>query len=348
MAYYSSLEHLWHLYDRCKREYAFAATTIEEFEQWKLRTRNRLCEITGMDLCEKVELTPIQVSSVQEQGYIREYWLIQTEPEITMPFYLLKPISNGNGAAVIVPHGHGGGKEGTIADMDNPGVLSHKQWFKDTVFAKQLVQQGYVVACPDARGAGERREFIQQGDTAAAWSSNSHRELLQVGIGFGQSPIGWFVWDLMRLIDFLQTQPGIDKDRIGCAGMSGGGQQTIWLAALDDRIKVAVTSGYFYGMKESLLKLPNNCACNFIPFMWKTADIGDLGALIAPRAFLIESGQRDPLNGAPGLDNVYPQVETTKKAFTLLDAENKLFHSVHSGAHEWNGKDVIPFLEKWL
>lgn len=348
MSYYTSLEHLCHLYDSSKREYAFSSSSIKEFEEWKVKTRKRLWEITGMDLCEKSDLLPVKVSSVEEEGYIREYWKIQTEPEIIMPFYLLKPLSNANGAAMIVAHGHGGGKECTIADMENPGVLAHKDWFTDNVFAKQLVKEGYIVACSDARGAGERREFPEQGDSATEWSSNSHRELLQVGIGFGQAPIGWFTWDLMRLVDFLEVQPNVNKQRIGCAGMSGGGQQTLWLAALDDRIKAAITSGYFYGMKESLVKLPQNCACNFIPFIWKTADMGDIGALIAPRAFLVESGEHDPLSGAPGLGNVYPQVEITKKAFRLFGAENKLLHSIHSGGHQWNGKDVIPFLKKWL
>jgi len=348
MTYYTSLEHLCNLYDSCKREYAFSAQSIEEFQEWREKARKRLWEITGMDLCQKTDLSPVKVSAVEEEGYIREYWLIQTEPEITMPFYLLRPVSNANGAAMIVAHGHGGSKEVTVGDEGNPVVAAHKEWLGKNVFAKQLVKEGFIVACPDARGAGERREFPQQGDTAKEWASNSHRELLQLSIGFGQAPIGLFTWDLMRLVDFLETQPDVDRERIGCAGMSGGGQQTIWLAALDDRIKAAVTSGYFYGMKESLVKLPQNCACNFVPYMWKTMDMGDIGALIAPRALLIESGENDPLSGAPRMENVYPQVEIARKAFRLFNAEDRIVHSVHPGGHQWSGKDVMPFLKKWL
>ncbi len=117
---------------------------------------------------------------------------------------------------------------------------------------------------------------------------------------------------------------------------------------LDERIKAAVTSGYFYGMKESLVLLPHNCSCNYVPGIWKTADMGDMGALIAPRAFLIETGEKDPLNGISGLKNVISQYEIVKNAYKLLQADDKLQHSIHEGGHEWNGKDVPDFIKKYL
>ena len=142
--------------------------------------------------------------------------------------------------------------------------------------------------------------------------------------------------------------PEVDAERIGCAGMSGGGQQTLWLAAIDNRVKAAVTSGYFYGYKEALLRMCANCSCNYIPNMWRTMDMGDMGAMIAPRALFVESGEKDGLNGAPGLDNVYPQVEIARSAFRLYGAEEKLKHSVHPGGHQWVGTGVIEFFNENL
>lgn len=345
--YYTSLEAMAKRYDKTVREYAFHPTDREGHKAWREAAAKRLREIAGMELCERAEPQAEKQWEEAMEGFVKEHWTMQTEPGVVMPFYLLRP-EHPNGAAVVVPHGHGPGKEGTVANAQNPAVDAFKKYSLDGCFAHNLARAGYLVACPDARGAGERRERGQQGDAPENWSSNSHRELLQVAIGFGQSVIGLMVWDLMRLMDFLVRQPDVDPERIGCAGMSGGGQQTLWLAALDTRIRAAVTSGYFYGMKESLVCLPANCACNFVPGMWTVMDMGDMGAMIAPRALFIESGEQDGLNGAPGMDNVYPQVEIARSAYALYNEEEKLCHSVHPGGHVWVGDGVIEFFDRWL
>ena len=345
--YYTTLEALVKKYERRERRWEFRAEDCEAHEIWRQGAVERLREIAGVDGCEETEPMPQRHRAAVQEGYVREYWTIRTEPEIVMPFYLLRP-GKANGAAVIIPHGHGSGKEGTICDRDNPGVMASGQAQAGECFAEKLVRAGYMVFCPDERGSGERREAKQQGDRPEDWRSNSHRELLQTAIGFGQSMIGMAVWDLMRLVDFVEQQPEIGEGRIGCAGMSGGGQQTIWLAALDQRIKAAVTSGYFYGMKESLIVLAGNSACNYVPHMWETMDMGDMGAMIAPRPLFIESGEKDGLNGPSGLGNVYPQVETARRAYELYGAEERLVHRVHPGGHQWVGEGVMEFLEKSL
>ena len=76
-------------------------------------------------------------------------------------------------------------------------------------------------------------------------------------------------------------------------------------------IKAAVVSGYFYGYRESLLVKHQNCSCNYVPHLYETADMGDLGALIAPRPLLVETGARDPLNGQSGMKNVNSQMAIT-------------------------------------
>lgn len=332
--YYTCKEYYEKKFDSVKREYTFTADTQEAHQAWKKAARERLIEITGMNQCVRAEAQAECKESTQMDGYVEEYWLMQTEPGVTMPFYFLKP---GNGEAkncptMVNPHGHGGGKEKTFRD-----------WF-----AVDLAKKGYCVVCPDARGSGERREQWQQGDEAEKLRMNSHREIQQMILGFGQCMAGLAVWDLMRLLDLICTWDCVDENRIGCAGMSGGGQQTVWFAALDDRIKVAITSGYFYGFKDSLVSLPGNCACNFVPNMWRTMDMGDMGAMIAPRPFFVESGEKDHLEGARGLENVYPQVQTAKKAFALYGAEEKLVHSIHDGGHEWRGNGMLDFIDRNL
>lgn len=345
--YYETLNALAEKYDRTPKEYAFRAKTQEEHKLWQAAARKRLWEITGLNDCEKVEANPQKLQSWKMEGYEKEYWLMSTEPSIQMPYYLLRPDSP-NGSAVLALHGHGGGKETTIGDQSKPNVAAHAEWFGGPTLAEELVQEGYIVVCPDERGSGDRREIFEQGDTAEDWSACSHRELEQIALCFGQSMVGLAVWDFMRLVDVIEQMPEVKEGRIACAGFSGGGQMTLWLAALDDRIRVAVQGGYFYGMRDSLLLMPNNCACNFVPFMWKTMDMGDLGALIAPRPLLVENGETDPLNGHRGIENVYEQFEITKKAYALYGREEHVIHRSHPEGHVWHRLGVKEFLAKEL
>ena len=124
--------------------------------------------------------------------------------------------------------------------------------------------------------------------------------------------------------------------------------QTLDLAAVDTRVKAAVVSGYFYGVYESLLIQNMNCMCNLVPNLWQDFDMGDIGALIAPRGLLIETGDADPLNGRSGLANVKSQVEITRKTYNALDASNKLEHHIFSGGHKWDGTRALPWLKEML
>ena len=346
--YYTSMKYMRHLYDRTKREYRFQAETQEEFSKWKERTRKRLKEIIGLERCTYADEERAELHIEEDKGkFIQQYWTLQTEPDVYVPFYVLKPKTDGRHPLILNPHGHGGGKEKTLGDLSRADVRERYRE-GDKTFAVTMAEKGYVVVCPDARGSGERREKNQQGDTLNKQQENSHLELLKIGIGFGIAPIGWLVWDLMRLLDFVERQPFVDSDRIAVVGMSGGGHQSLWLGALDDRIKVIVTSGYFYGMKEALLEMPENCPCNYVPYIWETVDMGDIGALLAPRPFLVESGIYDLLNGKSGIENVNSQIDIARRAYQLFGKEDFLMHSVHGGGHVWTGTDVVPFVENNL
>jgi hypothetical protein len=88
------------------------------------------------------------------------------------------------------------------------------------------------------------------------------------------------------------------------------------------------------------------CSCNYAPHVWEIVDIGDLGALVAPRTMVIETGNKDKLNGKSNLANVTPYVETARQAYKLFNAENRLTHDVFDGGHLWHGIVAIPILKK--
>jgi hypothetical protein len=85
-----------------------------------------------------------------------------------------------------------------------------------------------------------------------------------------------------------------------------------------------------------------------VPGLWQIADMGDIGALIAPRPLLIETGRYDELNGQRGVANVIEQCEITRQAYALLGVEDRLAHTLFEGGHRWDGADVLPWLARWL
>lgn len=277
--------------------------------------------------------------------------LIQTEPEVWMPFYVLVPDDLKVGEkrpCMIATHGHySGGKYSPAGRSDIPAIKDQIERFNYD-YGVKFVKEGYITFCPDARGFGERREWMMQDDVEENFLSSTCIPLNHMAICLGQSLTGMWTWDLMRLVDYIGTREDCDPMRIGCGGLSGGGLQTLWLAAMDDRVKCAVVSGYFYGYKDSLLKRSDNCGCNYVPHLWETADICDLGALIAPRPLLIETGNRDRLNGERGLVNATEQVEIARKAYSLCNAQDRLCHHVFEGEHLWNGEKTYHFIREWL
>lgn len=333
------------------RAMAFQGSTRAEATNWQKKARRRLVELLGLQYFQPCSFKPVKVGSTPQDGFTREEWRIQTERDVWLPFYLLVPDAlNAPTPLILCPHGHSSvGNLATAGRSDIPEMQPVIAKFNYD-YGVQLARRGFITACPVARGFGERREPAVQNDrdNAGLLLSSSCHHLMLAGAPLGLTVQGMWTWDLIRLLDFLSQDKRVDANRIGCAGLSGGGLQTLNLAALDTRVKAAVVSGYFYGVKESLQIQNGNCDCNLVPHLWENFDMGDIGALIAPRGLFIETGDVDPLNGPSGLKNVKPQVSIARKAFRAMDATSQLRHYVFAGDHRWDGTRAIPWLQQQL
>ncbi|MGL6174168.1 MAG: dienelactone hydrolase family protein [Cellulosilyticaceae bacterium] len=349
--YYTCMEQLIEVFEREGRKKKLVAHTLSEFESWKLEVRELLIQLTGINKMQWCELKTQVIERVELEEFIREKVLLQVEPHVWMPVYVLYPHSIEKGVkrpCVIAAHGHlGAGKYAVAGRVDIPSVKEKIEHYNYD-YGVQLVKEGYIVFCPDARGFGERRESTKQTDQVEDFITSTCSQLSNMALPLGRTVAGMCTWDLMRLIDYIETRIECDLDKLGCVGFSGGGMQTLWLAALDERIKCGVTSGYFYGYKDALLKLSGNCACNYVPHLWEYIDMGDLAALIAPRPLLIQSAQSDKLNGERGLENVLEQMNILKQAYSLFEQVDDLEHDVVEGGHKWHTPMPIKFIKKHL
>lgn len=299
---------------------------------WVERRRTRLRQLMGPEPS-RVPLNVETLESTACDGYRRDKIVFDTEDTMSVPAYLLVPDARAGvppGAAVLACHGHGPGKSQVVG-------LEHTD-MPNADYALQLARRGYVVLAPDLRCFGERLDWNPE-DHYACDTNLVHAAMA------GSNPLTQNVWDLMRSLDVLAEHPLVDPHRLGMVGISYGGTVTLFTAAVDQRVAAAVVSGYFSSWSESH-KMPwNMCGSQVLFGMLGRLEHEDLGALVAPRPLLIETGTEDPLFPVAAATE---SVRRTRLVYEAGGGSDRLVHDVFEGGHEWHGIEALPFLDRWL
>jgi len=151
------------------------------------------------------------------------------------------------------------------------------------------------------------------------------------------------LWDLFRCVDILASRPEVDKERLGVAGLSMGGEWTMWIAACDPRLKAAVVSGWMC-TTEGVFSVPN-CECWQLPGLVELMDICEAHLVIAPRPVVFESAE---------FDDCFP-IRHTREGFERIRAGYKVFgaegavtQDIWPAGHEWHGAAAYPIIDKAL
>ena len=342
--------------ERLKREgrsAAFKGTTPEDFEAWQIATRVRLFDLLGLSIMDRVSIEARELDRVKiAGGIVRTHAMLQVERDVWMPFYLLEPQSpkldaRGRKCCYICLHGHQGAGAASVAGVTGVPAVDDAVRKFNYDYGLRLARMGYVTVCPDARGWGYRRDWKGQGDDENSFLRGTCLNQARMAEPLGLTVAGLNAWDNMRLIDYLEARGDIAMDDLGCFGFSGGGYMTLYLAALDPRVRKAFVSGYLYGVDDSLLHLNGNCSCNYTPGLWRLLDMGDIASLIAPRPLLVQSCEEDHLNGSRGLKNVDEQLEIVRDAYKLLSRRDGLRHEVCPGEHHLGVAHLAEDIE-WL
>jgi dienelactone hydrolase len=304
--------------------------------QWRERCRARLVALLG-PMPSRVPLDLEVRGTVDCGSYARHSIVFDSEPTMSVPAYLLVPHDRTSpGAAVLAQHGHGPGKSevcGLDDDASHAAVAAH-----NGDYAHQLAERGYVVLAPDLRCFGERADWNPPDKYGCDLN-------LVHALAAGANPLAQNLWDLACALDVLAAHPLVDPARIGMVGLSYGGTATLFLAAHDERIRAAVVSGYFCDWRDSHRVPWNLCGSQVLPGMLGELEHVDLGALVAPRPLLVETGTEDLIFPEAGARREMARLESVYEA---LGARERLEHDVFEGGHRWHGERAYPFLERWL
>jgi dienelactone hydrolase len=274
----------------------------------------------------RVPLAPETKESGDTEGLSQLRFSFAADAEQRVPGIIVKQTkSTGRRPVVIALHGTGGNKDGQLALL------------------KELAGRGFLGVAIDGRYHGER--------TRAGKGSVEYNEAILRAYRTGREHPFLYdtVWDVMRLIDYLETRADVDPKGIGVIGFSKGGMETYLAAAVDQRIAVAVpcigVQSFRWAIEnnswksriETLQAAINGAAKDagvaeidadfvrkfydrIVPGIYGQFDGPEMLPLIAPRPLLVINGDTDPRTPLPGVKEC---TTNAQKAYAVARAEEK-------------------------
>jgi dienelactone hydrolase len=293
------------------------SSDLESPARWQTRRplyRDEYFYMLGLSpLDERTPLKATVTGTHAGDGFVIDMLHYQSRPALYVTGNLYRPPAVKPGErlpAVFYVCGHSGrGRDGNKTAFQGHGI-----WF---------ARHGYVCLVVDTLQLGE----------IAATHHGTYRENRWWWHSRGYTPAGVECWNGVRGIDYLISRPDVDPEKIAVTGISGGGAATFWIAAADERVKVAVPVS---GMADLPSYVPNrvingHCDCMFLynTFEWPWARIA---GLVAPRPLLFVNSDADPIFPMDANERIISQLE---RLYSLYGAGDRVDAVVSVGGHAY-------------
>jgi len=329
------------LYAAAPRRLRFQARTRAEAEAWQRELAAKLTDLVGGFPAARSPLRPHTIDVRSFPGYRREKVVFDSRDGVSVLAYVLTPSATPSPApAMICVPGHGRGVDDIVGIDEQGRDRTNKDGYQHD-FAIQVAEAGIAAVAIEPMGFGCRRDAL---NAARGLAQKGCEPIAGGALMLGQTTIGWRVWDIMRTIDYIATRADLDSSRVGCMGISGGGTATLFAAALDPRIGVAMVSGYLNTFRDSVGSLAH-CVDNYVPGILNWAEMHDIAGLIAPRPLFVESGERDhifPLHASVA------SFQAVRAIYQVFGAQDRIEQEVFPDEHAFWGRRGIPFIARHL
>jgi dienelactone hydrolase len=231
---------------------------------------------------------------------------------------------------ILNPHGHA--KTGRLHDDDIASYQARCITYArmgGVAFMWDMVD--YNDSAMQLNGRYEDETYV--GVHKSSWNQRRNRRTL-----WNVNSLGIQLWNSIRALDFLESLPEVDPNRLASTGESGGGTQTFLLGAVDDRLKVGapvcMVSAFMQG----------GCTCENAPGLRYDTHNVEFGAMMAPRPLMLVSVTKDWTQHTETVE--LPAIRSVYKA---LGAESNLAHAHFDARHRYNlamRNAVYPWMAK--
>ncbi len=284
------------------RTLRFNAATPRAARQWQEQVRAQLFALMmGGGKPKSIPLDPRVLQRLEPDAgsYALEELSLQTLPDRRVHVWMAVPKARqGPVGAVLALHGHGGTGRQVVR---GEGLY----WY-----GRALAEMGYVVISPDI---GQHE--LQHPD----WTLMGER-----------------VWDALRCVDYLVTRPEVDPRRLAVAGLSLGGETTMYVAALEPRLQIADSSGWLTTVENMK---HGHCPCWHFPGLEEHFDFADIFGCIAPRPLILEIGMQERAPGGFPVEIARQAFAELQPIYRMFGAAEKLVLDVHPGGHIFRGAE---------
>jgi hypothetical protein len=298
------------------------ATDAASLQAWQEAARSTLFTLLKMDDQvaanrhdgqgrSPVALHASVLETVPQEAFTRHLVEIDARPDRRIKVVLTVPLKTepGKTPAVVCIHGHGGNRD-VVYDRTN--IYGG--------FATVLAERGYVTLSAN----------VGQHDV----QDKERRTLM-----------GERLWDLIRVADLAASRPEVDASRIGCGGLSLGGEMAMWLGAMDTRIRATVSSGFLTKMENLRV---GHCMCWDFPGLQERYEFADIYSLISPRDLQCQNGAKERLPGGFPVNLAEEAMAEIKLACAAAGREAAAELAIHPQGHVFDVTAGVRFLDEAL
>lgn len=344
-------------------------------DAWRKQAHKRVMECLAQP--ETQSLTDVHIDATAEQDGLsiqRISWQLAYGPRTQA--VLLKPANaTGKLPAVIGLHDHGGNKYFGLdkitrsSTAQHPVMVKHQEhYYGGRAWANELAKRGYVVLVHDTYAFASRRLRMEDvaeparkkvapvvDDSEASIEiynrfAAEHEHLMAKSLlCAGTTWPGVFTAEDQRALDYLCTRDDVDADRVGCAGLSGGGLRTVLLGGIDSRIRCACCVGMMSTWRDYLL---NKCHTHtwmiYVPLLPRDLDYPEILALRAPLPTLVQNNEQDSLFTMPEMERADKMMG---KIFSKAGAAEHYRCTFYPGPHKFDATmqtEAFEWFDRWL